>query len=60
MDSDETPGSVLIVEILYIELEKDENSLVRLVLIDEKLGLILLDSDERPGPQKIVGYTDEI
>ena len=27
------------------------------MLRDEKLGFIILESDERPGPQSIVGYT---
>ena len=38
-----------------IELENEENSVVRLVLIDEKLGLMKVDSDERPGPLNILG-----
>lgn len=27
------------------------------MLSDEKFGFIILESDERPGPQSIVGYT---
>jgi hypothetical protein len=38
-----------------MELENEENSVVRVVLIDEKLGLIKEDSDERPGPLNILG-----
>jgi len=30
------------------------------VLIEEKLGLIKLENDERPGPQKIAGYIVDI
>ena len=60
MERDETPGSARIDDILFTEFENDENTLVNDVLIDEKLGFIKLESDERPGPEKIDGYTVDI
>ena len=58
MDKLDTPGSTLTEDIpLFIVFENVVKTSPRLVLIEEKFGLTLLDKDERPGPQKIVGYT---
>ena len=61
MDKLDTPGSTLTEDIpLFIAFENVVKTGPRLVLIDEKLGFIILDKDERPGPQNIVGYTLDI
>jgi hypothetical protein len=60
LDRDDTPVSVLRLDILNIELEKLLNTGARLVLIDEKLGFMKVDREEIPGPEKMVGYTDDM
>ena len=52
--------SEILDDILFTEFENDENIVVKLVLIDEKFGFIKLDSEERPGPEQIDGYTVHI
>ena len=61
MDKLDTPGSTLTEDIpLFIAFEKPVKTVARLVLIEEKFGFTLLDKDESPGPQNIVGYTLDI
>ncbi len=55
MDKLHTPGSVRKDEILFTELEKDENNVVNDVLIEEKLGFTYVENEESPGPQNICG-----
>ena len=50
-ESDDTPVSVLRLDILYIELEKLLNTGARLVLIEEKLGFMNDDSEDNPVPE---------
>ena len=57
MERDDTPGSVRMLDAALTEFEKDTKSLDKLVLREEKLGFIELDSDDRPGPLKMLGYT---
>jgi hypothetical protein len=55
VDKLHTPGSVRKDEILFTELENDENNVVNDVLIEEKFGLIYVENEESPGPQNISG-----
>ena len=60
VESDDTPVSVLRLDILYIELEKLLNTGARLVLIEEKLGFTKDDNEDNPAPEKMAGYTDDM
>jgi hypothetical protein len=56
VDKLDTPGSTLTEDIpLFIAFEKPVKTGARLVLIEEKFGFIILDKDDSPGPQNILG-----